>query len=313
MENQPGKLGAAERADSGQFNGNRTTFAIGSAGTVLPIPGGIGPLPPLCFAGPAPGRTARSLSASSKIARCNRYDRGRSPPRPARLGFPARSGTQRDPINGFEFLSQAYLATDPSYNARVTVPVLWDCQSKAIVSNNDDDIMRMLNSAFDDFTDSALDLYPEALRPQIDEINDLVYPNINDGVYRAGFATTQSAYEESVAKLFAALDHLEERLGQQRYPSRPPNHRGRLAPLYYFGTLDAVYHGHFKCNIRPLAAYPHLFAYLRDLYQQQGIAATVNFDHIKRHYYITHDDINPTQIVPSAPTRTWTQPTAARR
>jgi len=210
-------------------------------------------------------------------------------------------GHSEDPVNGFRFLSEAYTATDPAYEARVTVPVLWDRRDGRIVSNSDDDIMRMLNSAFDDFTDSDLDLYPEELRVEIDQLNALIYPNINDGVYRAGFATSQTAHELAVRRLFDTLEQLEDRLTGQRYLVG-----GRLteADWRLFPTLvrfDAVYYVHFKCNIRRIVDYPNLWGYLRDLYQHDEVAATVDFDHIKRHYYMTHPDINPTRIVPVGP------------
>ncbi len=206
-----------------------------------------------------------------------------------------------DSVNGFQFLSEAYRATDPDYQARVTVPILWDRETKRIVSNSDDDIMRMLNQAFHQFTNGTIDLYPLDLRQEINELNGFIYENINNGVYRAGFATTQAAYEDAVSTLFDSLAHLERRLSGQRYlfGERIVETDWRL-----FVTLirfDAVYHGHFKCNLRRIVDYPNLFGYLKDLYQQEGIADTVNFDHIKRHYYITHDDINPTRIVPLGP------------
>jgi len=217
-------------------------------------------------------------------------------------------GHTPDPVNGFAFLSEAYQATDPQYDGRVTVPVLWDKQEKRIISNSDDDIMRMLNSAFDAFTDSHLDLYPEELRDEIDTVNDLVYEHVNDGVYRAGFATTQEAYERAARQLFATLDELEERLAGQRYLVG-----GRLteADWRLFPTLvrfDPVYYVHFKCSVRRIVDYPNLWGYLRELYQHDDIAATVDFDHIKRHYYVTHDDINPTRIIPRDPDMDLTVP-----
>ena len=210
-------------------------------------------------------------------------------------------GHSTDPINGFKFLSEAYLTTDPNYHGRVTVPVLWDTKTQRIVSNSDDDIMRMLNREFDRWTESRIDLYPEDLRSQIDELNAFIYEHVNNGVYRAGFATSQNAYEGAVRRLFEALDILDARVAKQRYlfGSRIVETDWRL-----FVTLirfDAVYHGHFKCNIRRIADYANLFGYLKDLYQYDGIADTVNFDHIKRHYYMTHDEINPTRIVPVGP------------
>jgi glutathionyl-hydroquinone reductase len=210
-------------------------------------------------------------------------------------------GHSADPVNGFHFLAEAYLATNPSYAGRVTVPVLWDKQTRTIVSNSDDDLMRMLNTEFNAFTKSNLDLYPPQQRSEIDQLNDLIYENVNNGVYRAGFATTQRAYEKAAYSLFETLDDLEEILSRRRYlfGNLPLETDWRL-----FVTLirfDPVYHGHFKCNIRRIVDYPNLFGYLRDLYQLDGIADTVNFDHIKRHYYFTHDDINPTRIVPVGP------------
>jgi putative glutathione S-transferase len=210
-------------------------------------------------------------------------------------------GHSSDPINGFKYLSEAYLATDPNYRGRVTVPVLWDIETKRIVSNSDDDIMRMFNREFDRFTDSRIDLYPEALRDKIDDLNTFIYENVNNGVYRAGFATTQQAYERAVRRLFDALEVLEARIADQRYlfGSRFVETDWRL-----FVTLirfDAVYYGHFKCNMRRIVDYWNLFGYLKDLYQHEGIADTVNFDHIKRHYYMTHREINPTGIVPLGP------------
>ena len=211
-------------------------------------------------------------------------------------------GYSEDPVNGFRFLSEAYRATAPDYLARFTVPVLWDVQQARIVSNDDDHIMRMLNSEFDAFTDSDLDLYPQALRSEIDNVNDLVFPNVNDGVYRAGFATTQPAYERAVTRLFATLDELDDRLSPPR--RYLVGNQITEADWRLFTTLvrfDAVYFIHFKCNVRRICDYPNLWDYLRDLYQQPGISETVNFDHIKRHYYFTHDDINPYRIVPVGP------------
>jgi putative glutathione S-transferase len=210
-------------------------------------------------------------------------------------------GFSPDPINGFQFLSEAYLATDPKYDARVTVPVLWDKQTKKIVSNSDDDIMRMFETEFEAFADTKLDLYPKPVRQGIEELNDYIYEKINDGVYKAGFATSQTAYEEAARELFAALDEMEARLSKSRYlfGDSPVETDWRL-----FVTLvrfDPVYFGHFKCNIREIMQYHNLYGYLRDLYQIPRVAETVNFDHIKRHYYYTHDDINPTRIVPIGP------------
>ncbi len=222
-------------------------------------------------------------------------------------------GHSADPVNGFRYLSEAYAATDPSYKGRVTVPVLWDTETKRIVSNSDDDLMRMFNREFDRHTASTLDLYPAELRQDIDALNASIYETINDGVYRAGFATSQRPYERAVRRLFEALDQLEGRLADRRYLFGP---RFVETDWRLFVTLvrfDAVYHGHFKCNLRRIADYPHLFGYLRDLYQTDGIAATVNFDHIKRHYYMTHTEIHPTRLVPLGPDQDLLAPHARGR
>ncbi|HJU05530.1 MAG TPA: glutathione S-transferase family protein [Nitrospiraceae bacterium] len=210
-------------------------------------------------------------------------------------------GHSIDPINGFHFLSEAYRATNLDYQGRVTVPVLWDKKTARIVSNSDDDIMRMFNREFDAFTDSRADFYPEPLRKDIDELNRFIYETINNGVYRAGFATSQRAYERAARRLFEALDALESRLASRRYLF---GERLVETDWRFFVTLirfDAVYYSHFKCNLRRIIDYPNLWGYLRDLYQDDTISETVNFDHIKRHYYITHDHLNPTGIVPLGP------------
>jgi putative glutathione S-transferase len=210
-------------------------------------------------------------------------------------------GFSRDPVNGFQFLSEAYLATDPQYSGRVSVLVLWDRQSRQIVNNSEDDICRMFNDVFGPSENSVIDLFPADLATEQDRLSAFLYDNVNTGVYKAGFATTQAVYERPVLALFAALDQLEDRLRDCRYLF---GDRIVESDWRFFCTLirfDAVYHGHFKCNLRRIIDYPNLDGYLRDLYQQPGIAETVNFDHIKRHYYITHDDINPTRIVPLGP------------
>lgn len=227
--------------------------------------------------------------------------------------FREGEGHSRDPINGFEFLSEAYHATDPNFRARYTVPVLWDKETRRIVSNSDDDIMRMLETEFEEFGDRSLNLYPEAHQEEIDDLNDWIYKTVNNGVYRSGFATSQRAYERAVTRLFEALDQLEERLSKRRYlvSGHPVESDWRL-----FVTLvrfDAVYVGHFKCNLRRIADYPNLWGYLRDLYQVPGVAETVNLDHIKRHYYVTQDQINPTRIVPVGPLLDFTTPHGRER
>jgi putative glutathione S-transferase len=222
--------------------------------------------------------------------------------------FRAGPGHSPDSVNGFHFLSEAYRTTDPHYRGRVTVPVLWDTVSKRIVSNSDDDLMRMLNSAFNRFTKSDVDLYPEDLRDDIDKLNVFIYEHVNNGVYLAGFATLQRAYERAVRRLFDALDGLEARLSTRRYLFGPRIVETDWRLFVTLVRFDAVYHGHFKCNIQRIADYPNLFGYLKDLYQHSRIAETVNFDHIKRHYYMTHDDINPTRIVPVGPVQDLTSP-----
>ncbi len=210
-------------------------------------------------------------------------------------------GHTADPVNGFKFLRQAYIAMNANYQGRVTVPVLWDNETGRIVSNSDDDILRMLNCEFNQFNQSTVDLYPSDLRDEIDQLNLMIYENINDGVYRAGFATSQKVYEGAVQRLFEALDQMDLRLTHRRYLFGPCPLETDWRLFVTLIRFDAVYHGHFKCNLRRVMDYPNLFGYLKDLYQYDGIADTVNFDHIKRHYYITHDDINPTRIVPIGP------------
>jgi putative glutathione S-transferase len=218
-----------------------------------------------------------------------------------------------DPVNGFAYLADAYAASDPHYRGRVTVPVLWDTRTKRIVSNSDDDIMRMFETEFGALARHDVDLYPKEHRAAIDELNEHVYETVNDGVYKAGFAATQEAYEPAAYRLFESLDGLDARLADRRYlfGDAPVETDWRL-----FVTLvrfDAVYHGHFKCNLRRIADYPNLSGYLRDLYQIRGVAATVNFDHIKRHYYMTHDEINPTRIVPIGPAQNLNAPHGRER
>jgi putative glutathione S-transferase len=210
-------------------------------------------------------------------------------------------GFSSDPVNGFKFLSEAYRASDPKFRGRWTVPVLWDKEKRRIVNNSEDDICRMFNDEFGALATQAVDLFPAKLRREQDALSQQVYEHVNNGVYRAGFATKQRAYEQAVRDVFAKLDELEARLGRTRYllGDRFVETDWRL-----FCTLirfDAVYHGHFKCNLRRIVDYPNLSGYLRDLYQVPGIAETVNLDHIKAHYYVTHTEINPTQIVPLGP------------
>jgi putative glutathione S-transferase len=215
-----------------------------------------------------------------------------------------------DPINGWAFLSEAYHATEPNFRGRYTVPVLWDKQKKRIVSNSDDDILRMFQTAF---AGEGPDLYPEAHRQEIDALNEQIYDQVNNGVYKAGFATSQRAYEAACSKVFQALDELEERLATRRYliASHPVETDWRLFPTLV--RFDAVYHGHFKCNLRTLESYPNLSAYMRDLYQLPGVGDTVRLDQIKQHYYITQDRINPTRIVPMGPLLDFSRPHGRER
>ena len=222
--------------------------------------------------------------------------------------FLKEDGATGDDLYGLDYLHQIYTKADPHYSGRVTVPVLWDKQTQTIVSNESAEIIRMLNEAFDEWGDPSVDLYPEALRSEIDATNDLVYDNVNNGVYRAGFATAQEAYEEAFAQLFATLDKLEDRLSRQRYlvGNRLTETDWRL-----FTTLvrfDPVYVGHFKCNLRRIEDYPNLSNYLRELFQVPGVAETVNMLHIKAHYYGGHKTINPTGIIPVGPEYDYTRP-----
>ena len=206
-----------------------------------------------------------------------------------------------DHLHGFKYLHQLYSAADPQYTGRVLVPALWDKKARTIVSNESSEIMRMFNSAFGSLARDDVDLYPAVLREEIDRVNAFVYDNINNGVYRCGFATEQDAYERAFERLFAALDRVEHDLGERPY--LVGEHRTE-ADWRLFTTLarfDAVYFSHFKCNRNRLEDFPNISRYLRRLYLVPGIAATVNIDHIKRHYYMSHAHINPTRIVPVGP------------
>jgi len=213
-----------------------------------------------------------------------------------------------DPINGFNYLSEAYLKSDLTFEGRYTVPTLWDREQDRILSNDYPDLALQLGQAFLSQAKNRYDLYPEALREEIDAVNAVVFDEVNNGVYKAGFATTQAIYNEAVTALFARLDWLEGRLSGQRYLV---GQQLTDADIRLFPTLvrfDAVYHGHFKCNLRRLIDYPNLWAYARDLYQHPGFGETVDFDQIKRHYYMTHPHINPTRIVPLGPVIDWNTP-----
>jgi len=215
--------------------------------------------------------------------------------------FTDSTGEFPDEINGFSLLSEAYLKSNSSFDGRVTVPVLWDKKSQRIVNNESSEIIRMLNTEFNVFTDSTLDYYPVELREEIDEINAVVYTHVNNGVYRTGFATTQAAYERAFMALFTAMDKLEGRLSRQSFlvGNQITESDWRL-----FTTLvrfDAVYYRHFKCNQKRLVDYPNLWRYTRKLFHIPGVAETINLEHIKRHYYGTHASLNPTGIIPKGP------------
>lgn len=215
--------------------------------------------------------------------------------------FSDEPGAIPDTVNHTDYLWQVYLKAQPDYSGRVTVPVLWDKEKQTIVNNESREIIRMLDTQFQGISQSDLDLYPEQLQAKIDQTIDAIYQPINNGVYRAGFATTQEAYEEGVTDLFNALDHWEKVLGNQRYLC------GNVlteADICLFTTLlrfDPVYYVHFKCNLRRIVDYPNLWNYLKDIYQFPGVKETCNLDHIKRHYYRSHPKVNPTKIVPKGP------------
>ena len=222
--------------------------------------------------------------------------------------FDSEKGGTGDSVNDKATLAEIYLVADPHYTGRVSVPVLWDKKRRTVVNNELSEIIRMLNSAFDAFTNVRTDYYPAALRTEIDRINDLVFPNVNNGVYRAGFATSQEAYEEAARGVFTAFDQLEERLSRQRYLV---GQQITEADWRLFTTLirfDTVYYSHFKCNLRRVADYPNLWNYLRELYAVPGVAETVSIDQIKRHYYGSQRQVNPTGIVPIGPLIDFTAP-----
>lgn len=227
--------------------------------------------------------------------------------------FSDEPGTVPDTVNGSRYLHEIYTKAKPDYTGRVTVPVLWDKATGTIVNNESSEIIRMLNSEFDAFTSDRTDYYPADLRAEIDAINSVVYETVNNGVYRCGFATIQDAYDRAFDRLFATLDELETRLGRSRYlvGGRITEADWRLFPTLV--RFDAVYHGHFKCNLRRIADYPNLSGYLRELYQWPGVAATVNMDHIKRHYYSSQRQVNPTGIVPKGPLLDFTSPHGRER
>jgi putative glutathione S-transferase len=217
-------------------------------------------------------------------------------------------GATGDKLFGSEFAHQIYTRADPHYSGRVTVPILWDKVEKTIVSNESSEIIRMFNSAFNGITGNTDDYWPEAMRDEIEEVNARIYSDVNNGVYKSGFATSQEAYDAAVGPLFDTLDWLEDRLARNRYLM---GDRVTEADWRLFTTLirfDPVYHLHFKCNKRRLVDYPNLWAFTRELYQWPGVAQSVNMNHIVRHYHFSHDSINPHRIIPVNPTLDYSEP-----
>jgi len=213
-------------------------------------------------------------------------------------------GHSLDPVNGFAFIREAYEATEPGYDGHISVPVLWDRETGRIVSNNFPDLTIDLETQFGAWS-NGLDLYPAALRAEIDEINATVYANVNNGVYRAGMATSQAAYHDAVTRIFEVLDELEERLDTRRYLLGDQLTEADVRLWVTLARFDAVYYSHFKANLRRVADYPNLWGYARDLYSRPAFRDTTNFDHIKRHYYTTHSHINPSRVVPDGPLLDW--------
>lgn len=222
--------------------------------------------------------------------------------------FAEGAGVIADPIVNASYLYEVYVAAKPDYTGRVTVPILWDKKINSIVSNESSEIIRMLNSAFDEAGATDVNFLPKVLLAEIDTINEFVYSAVNNGVYKAGFATTEAAYKEAVVTLFDALDTLEARLADQRYLLGDTITEADWRLFTTLVRFDAVYVGHFKCNIRRIVDYPNLWGYLRDLYQVPGIAETVSIEHIKAHYYTSHANINPTRIIPVGPLLDFNEP-----
>lgn len=222
--------------------------------------------------------------------------------------FKTYPGATGDKLYNADFVHQIYTKAQPSVTTRVTVPVLWDTKTHSIVNNESAEIIRIFNTAFNALTGNTDDYYPKALREEIDSINERVYHDINNGVYKAGFATSQAAYEEAVSSLFNALDWIEARLSKQRYLVGDSITEADWRLFTTLIRFDAVYHGHFKCNKRQIADYPNIFGYMKELYQVDGVRETVNLDHIKRHYYFSHTMINPTQVIPVGPEQDFMSP-----
>ena len=223
-------------------------------------------------------------------------------------GWAFTGGQYVDSVNGFEYMSEAYLATDPNYEARVTVPVLWDTETGVIVSNESADILRMLHTVFAPLAAHPVELYPEPLRGEIDALNDRVYDDVNNAVYKAGFSRNQAVYEREVAALFSTLDDLDERLTDRRFLFGPEPLETDWRLFTTLVRFDAVYQIHFKCSLRKLIEYEHVWPYARDHYQWPGVADTVDFDEIRRHYYLTHPMINPSGLVAVRPAASFDAP-----
>ena len=222
--------------------------------------------------------------------------------------FDIDQGSSGDPLHNAKYLHELYTRNQQDYSGRVTVPVLWDKKQQRIVNNESADIIRQFNYAFADLAEKTHDYYPESLQADINAINDEIYNKVNNGVYRCGFATTQQAYEDAYEALFSALDTIENQLDTQRFLCGDTISEADWRLFTTLIRFDAVYHGHFKCNRQRLEDYPHLSNYLRHLYQWPGVADTVDFSHIKRHYYISHPMINPTQVVPVGPDIDYSRP-----
>jgi len=259
----------------------------------------------ICWACPWATRTAivRDLLGLQDVVSLSVVD----PVRDGR-GWAFREPYGLDPVNGFALLREAYEATEPGFDGHISVPVLWDTQTGKIVSNNFPDITIDLDTQFGAWASGEYDLYPEHLRPQIDELNALIYATVNNGVYRSGFATSQDSYHEAVTALFGTLDELEQRLAGQRYLTGDTLTEADVRLWVTLARFDAVYYSHFKCNLRRLSDYPSLWAYARDLYALPAFRRSTKFDQIKRHYYTTHPQLNPTRIVPDGPLLDWDAP-----
>jgi len=217
-------------------------------------------------------------------------------------------GKYKDDLFGFRYVYELYQKADPKFTGQITVPILWDKKLNTIVNNESSEIIRMLNSAFNELTDVKTDYYPESLQDEINRVNQPIYDNINNGVYRCGFATTQKAYEHAFDRLFNELDNVENILSKQRYLTGDDLTEADWRLFTTLVRFDAVYVGHFKCNLKRIADYPNLMNFCRELYQVPGVAETVDIDYIKRHYYVSHTSINPTQIIPKGPVLDFTAP-----